>query len=173
MNVTFHALASFATAAVLSAKLLPCQNCFFLRSDLPFLAIGFVTGVLMHGILDFAPHSYPIWSKVDVPFCLAMFFLFAWLVKRRNLILLSACYVGCLFPDLLDLSSSIINKYVGTNLPVYKFFPWHWHIYSGSIYDGSRRFESNLWHLLLFVTSVTLLVVFRRRLFRFYEDVGK
>ena len=51
MNVTFHALASFATAAVLSAKLLPCRNCFFRRSDLPFLAIGFVTRVLMHGDL--------------------------------------------------------------------------------------------------------------------------
>ena len=173
MNVTFHALGSFATAAVLSAKLLPCQNCFFLRSDLPFLAIGFSTGVLLHGVLDFAPHSYPFSAAFDIAFCLVFFATFALLVKRRNLILLVACYIGFLFPDLLDLGPAMINKRVNLGLPVFKASPWHWHVYSGSIYDGSRQFESNLWHSLVFSTSVILLVRFRQRFFWFSGGVKK
>ena len=167
MNVTFHALGSFAAAAVLSAKLVPCENCFFLRSDLPFLAVGFVAGVLLHGLLDFAPHSYPFPAAFDVLLCLALFAAFAFLVRRRNLVLLVACFVGCLFPDIVDLLPAMINKRVNLGLPVVKVFPWHWREFSGSIYDGSQRFESNLWHSLLLATSVILLVSFRQRFFRF------
>ena len=167
MNVTFHALASFATAAVLSAKLAPSENGFFARSDLPFLAVGFVIGVLLHGVLDFAPHSYPFSAAFDIALCLALFAAFAFLVKRRNLVLLAACYLGCLFPDIVDLLPAMINKRVNLGLPVIKLFPWHWREFSGSIYDGSRQFESNLWHSLLFAASVTLFVAFRRRFFRF------
>lgn len=167
MNVTFHALGSFATAAVLSAKLAPCENGFFLRSDLPFLAIGFITGILLHGVLDFAPHGYLFPAAFDIALCLALFAAFAFMVRRRNLILLIACYVGCLFPDIVDLLPAMINKRVNLGLPVIKLFLWHWRDFSGSIYDGSRQFESNLWHSLLFATSVILLVSFRRQFFWF------
>ena len=141
MNVSFHTLGSFAVAAFLSARLLPCEKYFFLRSDLPFLIIGFVTGILLHGILDFAPHGYPVSPAFDIVFCLALFATFALFTKRRNLVLLAACYVGCLFPDLVDLGPAMINKRVNLGLPVVKIFPWHWREYSGSIYDGSRQFE--------------------------------
>lgn len=167
MDVTFHTLGSFATAAVLSAKLLPCERCFFLRSDFINLAVGFIVGVLLHGVLDFAPHSYPFSIPSDIIFSLLLFAIFASCVRRRNLILLVACYIGCLFPDLLDLGPAMLNKRTGLSLPVFKAFPWHWHVYSGSIYDGSRQFESNLWHSLMFATSVSLLVYFWRRFFWF------
>ncbi len=82
MNVTFHTLGSFATAALLSAKILPCRNCFFLRSDLPYLIVGFIAGVLLHGILDFTLHSYPFSIPFDIIFSLLLFVIFAALVRR-------------------------------------------------------------------------------------------
>ena len=173
MNVTFHALGSFATAAVLSARLLPCDNCFFLRSDLPCLAVGFGAGVLLHGLLDFAPHSYPFSVALDIVLCLLLFAAFALLVRRRNFFLLVVCYLGSLFPDLIDLLPAMINKRLNLGLPVVKVFPWHWHEYSGSIYNGSRQFESNLCHLLLLAASVILLVIFKRRLFWIGDGVRK
>ncbi|MDQ3322286.1 MAG: hypothetical protein M3525_07640 [Acidobacteriota bacterium] len=122
--------------------------------------------------LRYTVTRFPFRSTSFSAFCFLSFLQlwfggFAALVRRRNFILLVACYFGCLFPDLLDLSPAMLNKRTGFDLPVFKAFPWHWHIYSGSIYDGSRQFESNLWHSLMFATSISLLVYFWRRFFRF------
>lgn len=66
---------------------------------------------------------------------------------RHNGFLLGVCFIGSLFPDLIDLGPAIANKYLGLSLPVFKVFPWHWQEHSGSIYDGSRATESLLCHL--------------------------
>jgi hypothetical protein len=57
MNVRFHALGSFATAAVLSLS--QTEN-WRSASALKKYSIGFVVGILIHGILDFLPHQYPV-----------------------------------------------------------------------------------------------------------------
>lgn len=81
-------------------------------------------------------------------------------------VLLSACYLGALFPDLVDLGPAIVNKRLGWSLPVVKIFPWHWPRYSGSVYDGSRRAESLVYHLLVGGGSLFLLYANRWRLLR-------
>ena len=137
------------------------------------MIVGFVTVVALHGVLDFVPHGYPFSPGFDIVFCLALFAVFALFTKQRNLVLLAACYIGCLFLDLVDLGPAMINKRVNLGLPAVKIFPWHWREYSGSIYDGSRQFESSLWHSLLFAASVILLVVFGRQFFWFGGSVEK
>jgi hypothetical protein len=173
MNVTFHALASFATAAVLSSKLKSADSRrLFAPADLPILAVGFVAGVLMHGLLDYAPHAYSIKSAVDVLLSLALFSIALLLAGRRHWLLLGVCFLGCVFPDLVDLGPAIVNKRLGWSLPVVKVFPWHWREYSGSIYDGSRGVESFLYHLIVAGGSLILLYAYRRQLFRGAGRVG-
>ena len=173
MNVTFHVLASFATAAVLSSKRKPADEPrLFAPSDLPSLAVGFVTGVLMHGLLDYAPHAYPIKSAVDVLLSLALFVVMPLIVRRHHWLLLGVCFLGAVFPDLIDLGPAIANKRLGWSLPVVKVFPWHWREYSGSIYDGSRGGESFLYHLIVAGGSLVLLYAYRRQLFRGAGRVG-
>jgi hypothetical protein len=173
MNVTFHTLASFATAAVLSSRLKATDSArLFAPSDLPFLAAGFASGVLVHGLLDYAPHAYPIKSAVDVLLSLALFSVMLLIVRRRYRLLLGVCFLGGVFPDLIDLGPAIVNKHLGWSLPMVKIFPWHWREYSGSIYDGSRGAESFLYHLIVAGGSLILLYAYRRQMFRATVRVG-
>lgn len=147
MNVTFHTLAALATVAVLSPKIKP-QNVFSVPSlkEFAVLALGFAAGIAIHGILDYTPHNYPLPSIIDV--FLSLFLLALWLVivKPHLRLLTLVCFIGGIFPDLVDLGTAIINKRLGTNLPVVKIFPWHWADYSGSVYDGSHPIESVVYH---------------------------
>ncbi len=166
MNATFHTLAGLAAAAVLSSRHQVRGSALFVAAaDLPLLAVGFILGVLTHGLLDFAPHSYPIKSPADVALSLALFttaFVFA---KRRNWLLLGVCFLGSISPDLVDLGPAQFNKRLGWSLPVVKCFPWHWPQHSGSIYDGSRGLASFFCHLVLVGTSAGFVYVVRRQLF--------
>ena len=163
MNVAFHTVAALATAAVLSSR-------YRVRTTLPssgFLpAIGFIIGVLLHGLLDYAPHSYPFDSRLDVALSLALASLAISLSKAKNRFLVLACYSGSIFPDLIDLGPAAINRSFGWSLPTVKIFPWHWHRYSGSVYDGSRSLESLLLHIVVVALSIGLLCAHRRALFR-------
>ena len=174
MNVTFHTLASLATAAVLCSRLKDTDSPrIFIPTDVPLLAIGFAAGVLMHGLLDYAPHAYPIKSAADVALSLAIFSAVLLLAGRRQWLLLSACFLGSIFPDLVDLGPAIVNKGLGWSLPVVKIFPWHWRAYSGSIYDGSRGVESFSYHLIVAGGSLILLYAFRHELFRGWWRIGQ
>src|SRR4029450_13527594 len=72
MNVILHTLASVATAAVLSTQLKekkPINS----TTGLTILVIGFTTGILLHGLLDWIPHQYPLPSVLDVVVSLILF----------------------------------------------------------------------------------------------------
>jgi hypothetical protein len=173
MNIIFHTLASLSTAAVLGSRWQALNsNRLFMPSDFPFLAGGFITGIFMHGLLDYIPHAYPIKSAVDVTVSLGFFFAMLFFVKRRLWFLLIACFFGGIFPDLVDLGPGIINNFLGWSLPTIKFFPWHWKEYSGSIYDGSRSTESLLYHLIVIGISAGLLYAFRRDLLGVAKNVS-
>lgn len=166
MNVTFHVLGALATAAVLSPRREdPGPERLLARSDAPLLAAGFGAGVLLHGLLDWAPHSYPIRSAADAALGLALFLAAAAAARRRRRLLLAVCFLGCLFPDLTDLGPAIANRRLGCSLPTFTLFPWHRPEHSGSIYDGSRRAESLLCHLLAVGSSLALLYARQARLF--------
>lgn len=143
MNVTFHTLTALATAAVLSSRQeAQTSRSSAARDRLPVLAVGFVAGVIVHGLLDIAPHSYPIRSGADVVLSLSLCAAAIALGKPQHRLLVGACFLGAIFPDLVDLGPAILNKRLGWSVPVVKVFPWHRPQYSGSIYDGSRVYAS-------------------------------
>ena len=163
MNVTFHTLASLATVAILSRKIKPSAP-FTLPSanESIFLLIGFITGILIHGILDCAPHNYPIASIADIFLSLLLVAIMLFVIKKHYYLLIIVCFVGAIFPDLVDLATAIINKRLGTTLPVVKVFPWHWSIYSGSIYNDSQKVESAIYHLTVIIISLTVCYLLRK-----------
>jgi hypothetical protein len=164
MNVIFHTLASVATAAVLSTQLKekPINS----TTGLTILVSGFTAGVLLHGLLDWTPHQYPLPSILDVVVSLFLFSIVFVLAQKEARWLLLACFLGAIFPDLVDLGPAILNKQMQLHLPTIKIFPWHWKQYSGSIYDGSRRWLSILNHLVVSGMSGCLILGFRRSLIR-------
>jgi len=159
-------LAAVGTAAVLASREKSVSTG---QSPAPVnllvLVTGFVAGVLLHGLLDWLPHSYPIKSVLDVGIALALLAVAMTLAEPRYRLLLGVCALGSMFPDLVDLGPAILNKRFGWSLPAVKIFPWHWRQYSGSIYDGSRNFESLFFHFLVVVTSLGLLYLYRNDLF--------
>ncbi len=162
MNITFHAVGSFATVAVLSLE--PSENRRSV-SALKKYVIGFVSGVLIHGILDLLPHNYPLPSKLDVMFALILLLAILFASQKQNLILIVICFIGAIFPDVIDLSPGIINKRLGFQISLlpFKIFPWHWKEFSGSVYDGSRNFESIVYHGLFLLICFSLIYVYRKR----------
>jgi len=122
---------------------------------------------LIHGILDFLPHNYPLPSKIDVVLAVVLLIAAAFLAQKQNRFLILICFIGAVFPDIVDLSPGILNKHVGIFLPQlsFKVFPWHWKEYSGSIYDGSRNFESFVYYTLVFLISILLIFLYRKKLF--------
>jgi hypothetical protein len=171
MNVTFHTLTSLAIAAALSTKQTkPIANESFVFSDVPLLSIGFVTGVMIHGLLDFVPHSYPIKSIVDVVLSLGLSPAVMIFIQQRHRLLAALCFLGVIFPDLVDLGPAILNSHLGWHLPVVKIFPWHWPQYSGSIYNGSRPLSSLAAYSLVAGVSLSLLYLCRKNFFRSYQE---
>src|SRR5438045_3040597 len=132
MNITFHVIGSFATAAVLSLG--KTENWRSLPALKKYL-IGFAAGILVHGILDLLPHQYPIPSKVDVVLALLLLPLFLFVSQKQNFLLILICFAGSAFPDVIDLGPVIVEKYLGISLPQlpFRLFPWHTKEYSGSI----------------------------------------
>lgn len=166
MNVTFHAIGSFATVAVLSLN--PAESWRSASAFKKYL-IGFVVGILVHGVLDFLPHQYPLPSKIDVVLASLLLPLFLLISQKQNFFLILACFAGSVFPDVIDLGPVIVDKYLHISLPQLSFrmFPWHLKEYSGSIYDGSRLFESNLYHILFSLICFSLIYAYRKNIFKF------
>ena len=165
MNVIFHTLASVATAAVLSTQLKEKKPINSI-TGLTILVIGFTTGILLHGLLDWIPHQYPLPSVLDVVVSLILFSIIFMLAHNEARWILFACFLGAIFPDLVDLGPAILNRQMQLHLPTAKIFPWHWKEYSGSIYDGSRHWLSIFNHLVVAGMSGCLILKFRQRLLR-------
>jgi hypothetical protein len=164
MNVVFHTLASVATAAVLSAQLK--EKPIGSTTGLTILAIGFTTGILVHGLLDWAPHQYPVPSVLDVAVSLISFSIIFVLAHEQARWILFGCFLGAIFPDLVDLGPAILNRQMQLHLPTVKAFPWHWKEFSGSIYDGSRRWLSLSNHVVVTGISAFLILRYRQSLIR-------
>jgi len=174
MNVVFHTLTGLAVASVISScKQFGDSTRLFIPSDALFLSAGFAVGLISHGFLDVAPHTYPIKSAADVSVGLLLIVSALIFARRRCRALLAVCFVGSIFPDLVDLGPAILNKRLGWSLPVVKIFPWHWHEYSGSVYDGSRPIKSLVSHLVVVTIGLGVLYVFRKTLFPLRQGAGR
>ncbi len=153
MNVTFHTIASIATTSALSYKSDKTGNPSATTAIIK-CAAGFVIGILIHGILYFLPHEYSLRPAFDVLLALLLIALTFAFTQKQNKLLLVACFVGGIFPDLVDLGPAILKKYFGFPLLLSsKIFPWHWKEFSGSLYDESRKMESTLFHAILLLFS--------------------
>jgi hypothetical protein len=126
MNVTFHTAGALATAAFLSStQARKASGGSAPRHTLLIAVIGFAAGVVEHGAMDYVPHSYPIPSGIDVVVSITLFiFALAW-TRPQFRVLVTACFIGSIFPDLVDLGPPILNRYLGWTLPTIKVFPWH------------------------------------------------
>jgi hypothetical protein len=167
VNVTFHTLAALGTAAVLSSK----PHAQDLRQaaahdPLYIQAIGFGAGVVVHGLLDYIPHTYPIKAGLDVMISLVLFAGAILLAHRSHRLLIAVCFLGAIFPDLVDHGPAILSKRMGWPAPTVKIFPWHWPQYSGSIYSHERNASSLFCHLVVLGISLVLLWMYGRNLFR-------
>jgi hypothetical protein len=101
MNVIFHTLASVATTAVLSAQLK--EKPLTSTAGFTVLGVGFATGVLLHGLLDWSPHQYPLAAAVDIVVSLILFAVVFLLAYHEARWILFACFLGAISPDLVDL----------------------------------------------------------------------
>ncbi|MCB0515778.1 MAG: hypothetical protein R2798_11705 [Chitinophagales bacterium] len=150
MNIIFHTAAAISVTALLTdTNRLEHTNAS--KHIILTAVVAFVVGLISHAALDYIPHCYPINSKIDVAFGLAIILTLIYFSKKKYRIITALSFVGTIFPDLVDLSLPIINKQLGLTLPTFnKVFPWHWREYSGSIYSGQCSI-STLNHFLLLV----------------------
>jgi hypothetical protein len=147
MNVLFHTTTAIGIVVLLTNTKNIQQSKHIATTSL----IVFVTALFSHGILDYIPHCYPIPSKLDVLLGLIMILTGVLLSNKRYRLIVALAFLGCIIPDLIDLSPAIMNKQLGWHLPIFnKIFPWHLKTYSGSIYNGQCT-VSNINHIVLVV----------------------
>ena len=160
MNVLFHITTGLSTAVLLTDTNEINENSDY-RKILPIALFGFVIGIISHGALDYIPHCYPINSKLDILLGLLSILLLLLISKGRYKLIILGSLIGCVFPDIVDLLPSMLNKTLHLGLPEFeKLFPWHWKQYSGSIYSGACN-VSFINHSLVALT--VLIILWARR----------
>lgn len=157
MNVVFHTTTAIGITVLLSdtSRIGYSPT---VRKILPTSFAVFTIGIISHGVLDFIPHCYPINSKLDAILGLIMIVSTIWLTNIHYRLVIAMAFLGCIFPDIVDLGPKILNKFLnlGLTLPD-NFFPWHWHKYSGSIYtDDCNVSTAN--HIALVLSIIIVLL---------------
>jgi len=148
LNILFHLTLGTSIIASLTHSEIKSKKDLIQKT-----VIGGGIGILSHGVLDYTPHCYPIHSKFDAIFGFILILFTLWHVKRKWRIISLFTLLGCILPDLIDLSPGILNSLLPLNLPTFDpIFPWHIHTYSGSIYTNDCS-VSTLNHLLVLLFS--------------------
>ena len=154
MNVLFHTATAIGVAVLIidTEKIkpnLPLQKTFLTAF------ITFIIGIISHGVLDYVPHCYPIPAKIDAMIGLLIILGVTFLAQKNYRLIVFCAFVGSIFPDLIDLLPAILNKYLGLQISIAeKFFPWHFHEYSGSIYSSKCSVSTFNHLMLLFALSI-------------------
>ncbi|WP_029905900.1 hypothetical protein [Prevotella sp. 10(H)] len=145
MNVIFHV----ATGVGAVATLVSIPNMQTAKGRILYGGCAFVAGVIIHGILDYLPHCYPLSAKVDAGISLLLIAAFIYFIKSGYRLFAFLSFAGCIFPDIVDLLPSILNKYLNLDIPLSdKIFPWHYPDYSGSIFIG-KSIASDINHVMV------------------------
>ncbi|GHV38255.1 hypothetical protein FACS1894179_01360 [Bacteroidia bacterium] len=157
MNIFFHV----ATAVGVTATLTDTNRIESGKDSYKTGLLSMFCSCIIHGILDYIPHTYPLSSKLDVAISLIIIIILVWKANKPYRTIVSLAILGSILPDLIDLLPSISAKYTRLSLPVYdKVFPWHWSEYSGSIF-GKSDTVSDINHIL--VLTVICVVCWCRR----------
>lgn len=158
MNVLFHTTAAIGVAVMLTDTRAKNNST---KQTVLLSGLAFIVGVASHGALDYIPHCYPINSKFDAIAGLTVIIALTILSNKKYRPIVGLAFIGSIFPDLIDLSPQIINKYLGLNFPIsQKLFPWHWEKYSGSIFINDCN-VSTVNHLIL-ILVVTVICWLRK-----------
>lgn len=171
MNVIFHVMAGIS-AGGLAIRVIDKPNAS--RSSYVIACVSLmIAGVMSHGILDIAPHHYPLRATPDIIVSSLSIFLILALVRLRWVILVGASIFGSILPDLIDLGPSMLHEICGVDLRFThgKVFFWHEPAFSGSIYDGTRATESFIYHAVVVLAAIgvmraTATVILRENLLR-------
>lgn len=161
MNVIFHLSTAFSIAVIYTDKVQQKRN----HKSQVFTYLSALTlSLLSHGILDMTPHCYPINAKLDVVIGSFAILSTFWLIRPTHKLFFCGCLFFSILPDIIDLSPQIANSHLGFHLPIYQhIFPWHWKIFSGSIYNKSCLY-SNIIHFLLICLLIFIFYKKRRNL---------
>ncbi len=164
MNVLFHTITAISVSVLLTDTKRIEQSTTSIIIVTTSIST-FALGIISHGVLDYIPHCYPLNSKLDVIISLTLILATLWMTNKKYRLIMALSFIGCIFPDLVDLSPNIINKQFALHLPIIeKIFPWHLHQYSGSIYSGDCN-NSTLNHVLL-LSTVFIICWFRKTDFK-------
>ncbi len=161
LNIVFHTASAIASGIVVSSvfdkRYSDKQR---IRTRVLFFCVS--TNVILHGVLDILPHSYPLKGKVDVILSLLILTGILIFTKSRYTLVFASCFFGGILPDIIDLGPAIVNKLKIVNLPVVKIFPWHWSQYSGSIFDGGNIYISLCNHLIVISFFILIIYIYRK-----------
>jgi len=154
MNVIFHTTVAISVVILLTDTKRIEQS----TTSKNFIwtsILAFTVGLISHGVLDYIPHCYPVNSKLDAIAGLTMILTTTWLTNKKYRLIMGLSFLGSVFPDLVDLLPSIINKQLGLGLPtIDKIFPWHLHDYSGSIYNSNCNNSTLNYMLLILIICI-------------------
>lgn len=157
MNAIIHLATGFGIALTIIDAQSP-KACTLHTTGLA--VAGFAAGIIVHALLDYAPHCYPVNSRVDFISSLILLGVLIVTARKQYRLLLCCCLTGSVLPDIADLLPTIVNKQLGWHLPVSRtpLFPWHQQIYSGSVYSGDCGVSNlNTGMVLAAVTGIVLL----------------
>lgn len=167
MNVLFHTSAAIGVVAIVVET--NKTYSIFSAKSIKLGFISFALGIISHGILDIIPHCYPFNSKADAIASFLIMITSIFLIKKRYRFIVGMAFLGSVFPDVIDLSPQILNKYLGFSLPeIDKIFPWHHHEYSGSIYDGDCN-KSIVYQVITVVLVITISYFKRAKLKKIFD----
>ena len=109
MNVIFHTTTAISVAVCLidTKRIEQSINS---KNVIWISILAFTVGVISHGVLDYIPHCYPINSKLDVITGLTIILTTTFMTNKKFRLIMGLSFIGCIFPDLIDLLPAIINK---------------------------------------------------------------
>lgn len=160
MNILIHTTASL-TISVLLSKSVTKNNLFNLKQVIQYSLIVLLN-VILHGIFDILPHTYPVNMYLD-PLISPLVILIILLIARKEFYLIIICsFIGSILPDIIDLGPRIASKLLGVQINgLLKIFPWHFEKYSGSIFNDPSNINSIINHFIILGICLFVFIVKR------------
>jgi len=156
VNLIFHTVFSVSTSPVISKKIVKSDK------TLKYLGLGFISNIIMHGVMDLVPHDYPITTMMDVFISFALFFLAIIFVKKEFRSAVFFCFLGGALPDLVDKGFFRVLR-----MNSIKLFPWHWSNVINFFYKWYKHnWLFTMGNILAIVVSLCLLWANRKFIFK-------
>jgi len=147
---------SVSTSPVISKKIVKSDK------TLKYLGLGFISNIIMHGVMDLVPHDYPITTMMDVFISFALFFLAIIFVKKEFRSAVFFCFLGGALPDLVDKGFFRVLR-----MNSIKLFPWHWSNVINFFYKWYKHnWLFTMGNILAIVVSLCLLWANRKFIFK-------